>query len=344
MLFHRPPAFVEGARQLVGAELVEMQSSADRVSVPYLMNIGLDGEAPRPARPMPGGCHPAQGKAARHGLETARLRWQVRVVGDGRTEDAMTMQPGWVPGGVDTGKANIVRVYDKPWAPSAMLSAVTAIEPSQPAPARDPHRPARLLRAEHDALLPILHRTPDRAFDYPTACPGWSVRDVLAHCAAALSRVATGNLHAFTPALNEIDVAERRRWPLTDVLSEFTAGYLDAGKTITDAGGELDVIALGEWLHGGDIRDALGEPLAYASDGFDDACALLTDWTRRRATPLVKAHMPGSTLTLGVAKQNRAPATLHTTRPALMRLFAGRPAEISDYQLTGATAAELVVF
>jgi len=132
---------------------------------------------------------------------------------------------------------------------------------------------------------------------------------VLAHCAAALSRVTAGNLHAFTPALNEIDVAERRRWPLTDILSELRAGYLAAGKVITEAGGKLDVLALGEWLAGGDIRDALGEPLAYASDGFDDACALLADRTRRKATPLLKAYLPGSTLTLGLAQQNRAPAT-----------------------------------
>src|ERR1700733_3769574 len=169
-------------------------------------------------------------------------------------------------------------------------TAMTAIDPAAPAAARDPDRPARLLRAEHAALLPILHRTPDRAFDRPTACPGWSVRDVLAHCAAALSRVATGNLHAFTPALNEVDVAERRGWPLADVLSELTAGYQEAGAAIAEAGGKLDAIALGEWLHGGDIRDALGEPRAYASDGFDDACALLGDWTRRLAIPLVEAR------------------------------------------------------
>jgi uncharacterized protein (TIGR03083 family) len=225
-----------------------------------------------------------------------------------------------------------------------MLSTVTASDPAEPAPARDPRRPARLLQAERDALVPILRRTPDRAFDRPTACPGWSVRDVLAHCAAALSRVAAGNLHAFTPALNELDVAERRAWPLTDVLAELSAGYREAGEAITDAGGELDVIALGEWLHGGDIRDALGEPLAYASDGFDDACALLGDWTRQMAIPLVRAQVSGSTLTLGVAKQDRVPATLHTTRPTMMRLFAGRPAHPSDYQLTGATAAELIVF
>jgi uncharacterized protein (TIGR03083 family) len=221
---------------------------------------------------------------------------------------------------------------------------VTVTGPAEPAPPRDPRRPARLLRAEHDALLPILHRAPERAFDRPTACPGWSVRDVLAHCAAALSHVTAGTLHAFTPALNEVDVAERRAWPLADILSELTSGYLEAGKVITEAGGKLDALALGEWLHGGDVRDALGGPGAYASDGFDDACALLADRTRRKATPLVMASVAGSTLTLGVAQQNRAPATLHASRPALMRLFAGRPADTSDYQLTGATTAELVVF
>jgi uncharacterized protein (TIGR03083 family) len=225
-----------------------------------------------------------------------------------------------------------------------MLSTVTAIEPAEPAPARDPRRPARLLRAERAALLPILHRTPERAFDRPTACPGWSVRDVLAHCAAALSRVATGNLHAFTPAHNEVDVAERRGWPLADVLSELSAGYQEAGEAIAEAGGELDAIALGEWLHGGDVRAALGEPLAYASDGFDDACALLSDWTRRMAIPLVKADISGRPLTFGVARQDRAPATLRAAGATMMRLFAGRPADACDYQLTGATAAELVVF
>ena len=218
---------------------------------------------------------------------------------------------------------------------------MTVTEPA--GPTRDPDRPARLLRAEHDALLPILHRTPAPDFDRPTACPGWSVRDVLAHC-AALSRATSGNLHAFTPALNEIDVAERRPWPLADILSELAAGYLQAGKAVTEAGGKLDALALGEWLHGGDVRDALGEPLAYASDGYGDACALLADRTRRKATPLLTAHLPGSALTLGAPRHDRPPATLHATRPALMRLFAGRPADSSDYQLTGATTAELVVF
>jgi uncharacterized protein (TIGR03083 family) len=221
---------------------------------------------------------------------------------------------------------------------------VTETRPDDPTARHDPQRPERLLRTEHDALLPILRRTPEEAFGKPTACPGWSVRDVLAHCAAALTRAATGQLHAFTPELNEIDVAERRDWPLPRLLSELERGYLDAGPVIAKAGGRLDPLVLGEWTHGGDVRDALGEPLAYESDGFDDACVLLAGWTGRLKVPLVEVSLPGAALRLGAAQPGRPPATLVTGRATLMRLFAGRPAEAADYQLTGAVPEELVVF
>jgi uncharacterized protein (TIGR03083 family) len=209
---------------------------------------------------------------------------------------------------------------------------------------RDPERPARLLRAEHDALLPILRRTPEPDFDRPTACPGWSVRDVLAHCSSALTRVTADRLHAFTPELNEIDVAERRQWPLSAVLSELAAGYMQAGPVIGQAGGRLDGIALGEWVHGGDVRAALGEPSAYASDGFDDACALLVERTRRRGVPLVEVSLPHGALLLGDSEPGRPQATLVTEGAALIRMISGRPVQSSEYQLSGAAEAELVVF
>jgi len=221
---------------------------------------------------------------------------------------------------------------------------VTETRPDNATSARDPQRPARLLRAEHDALLPILRQTPEEAFGNPTACPGWSVRDVLAHCGGALTRVATGTLHAFTPELNEIDVTQRRDWPLPRLLSELERGYLEAGPVIAEAGGRLDPIALGEWIHGGDVRGALGEPLAYESDGFEDACALLAGWTRRQKVPLVEVALPGAALRLGVPVPGRPPATMVTGRATLMRLIAGRPTEPAEYQLTGAVPEDLVVF
>ena len=209
--------------------------------------------------------------------------------------------------------------------------------------ARDPRRPERLLRAEHDSLLPILRRTAEPAFDRPTACTAWSVRDVLAHCSAALTRVVTGRLHAFTPELNEIDVAERRGWPLPRLLAELATGYLTAGPVIAEAGGRLDPIGLGEWVHGGDVRAALGEPLAYESDGFDDACLLLAELTRGNL-PSVEVILPGRTLWLGAAVPGRPPATLRTNAATMMRIFSGRPAEPGDYELAGATAEELKAF
>jgi uncharacterized protein (TIGR03083 family) len=221
---------------------------------------------------------------------------------------------------------------------------VTETRPDDARTARDPQRPERLLRTEHDVLLPILRRTPEEAFGNPTACPGWPVRDVLAHCAAALTRVATGRLHAFTPELNEIDVAQRRDWPLPRLLSELERGYLEAGPVIAEAGGRLDAIALGEWIHDGDVRSALGEPLAYESDGFEDACALLAEWTRRQMVPLVEVALPGAALRLGAPVPGRPLATLVTDRATLMRLFAGRPTEPAEYELTGAAPEELVVF
>jgi uncharacterized protein (TIGR03083 family) len=225
-----------------------------------------------------------------------------------------------------------------------MMNGVTATKSDDTSQERDPQRPERLLRAEHGALLPILRRTPEPDLDRPTACPGWSVRDVLAHCAAALTRVATDQLHAFTPELNEIDVAQRRSWPRPELLAELERGYLAAGPVIASAGGKLDVIALGEWVHGGDVRAALGEPLPYESEGFDDACALLAARTSRRAVPLVEVSLPDRALQLGVRTPGRPPATLVTGRATLMRLCAGRPADPSDYELSGASPAELVVF
>ena len=70
----------------------------------------------------------------------------------------------------------------------------------------------------------------------------------------------------------------------------------------------MDVLALGEWIHGGDVRAALGELFAYESDGFDDACVLLSDWTRRRASPLVEVRLGDATLMIGAPSASQASA------------------------------------
>lgn len=204
---------------------------------------------------------------------------------------------------------------------------------------------ARLLRTERDELLPLLRATPAAAFDTPTTLPGWSVRDVLAHCGSALIRVATGDLHDFSPASNEQDVAPRREWPLEDVLAELADGYERACPVIEAAGGKLDLLALGEWVHGGDVREAIGAPEPYAGAGIEDALALLVPFAERREIPEIEVRLPGgNTLLLGVPAGGRERAGLRTDEATLIRLCAGRPANPERYELSGARPEELVIF
>ncbi|MFJ9843746.1 maleylpyruvate isomerase family mycothiol-dependent enzyme [Kitasatospora sp. NPDC101155] len=137
---------------------------------------------------------------------------------------------------------------------------------------RDPARPGRLLRTERETLLPLLRDTPLERFELPTACPDWTVRELLAHCGAALMRIVEGRLPGFTPEHNAADVAERADWPVRRILDELESGMAEAGPAIEAADGELDVIALGEWVHAGDVREALGvtavrllAPMAFAA-------------------------------------------------------------------------------
>ena len=202
---------------------------------------------------------------------------------------------------------------------------------------RPPDLGARLLRTEAEALLPILRRTPTTAFDRPTVCTGWSVRDVLAHCASALVRLAEGRLHQFTPEQNEADVAERRPWPLADVLTELERGYAQAAPVVAAAAGRADGIALGEWVHGGDVREALEEPRPYESDGIEDALVLLVERSQARAVPPTRVRLPDRELRLGMTGDTgRPPAELVTDPATLVRLCSGRRPDPARFTLRGA--------
>jgi uncharacterized protein (TIGR03083 family) len=211
-------------------------------------------------------------------------------------------------------------------------------------PTRSPELAARLLLAERDALLPVLRRSPADAFDRPTVCTGWSVRDVLAHCGSALTRVADGTLHDFSPEANEADVAGRRPWPLEAVVAELERGYAAAAPVIAAAGGRLDGIALGEWVHGGDVREPLGAPRPYESEGVEDALVLLVERSRRRAVPPTRVRLPDRELRLGVAEDAGTPAELVTDVPTLMRLCSGRHPDPARFRLAGADPSRYLLF
>ncbi|MFI8993343.1 maleylpyruvate isomerase family mycothiol-dependent enzyme [Streptomyces sp. NPDC053542] len=214
---------------------------------------------------------------------------------------------------------------------------------------RDPELPGRLLRTERDALMPLLRATPEDRFALRTACPGWTVRDVLAHCAAALVRIVEGRLEegVFLPEANAADVAERADWPLARILDELERGFTEAGPAIAKyEDGTLDAVALGEWVHAGDVREAFGVPGAYAGAATEVALPLLAMASRRRETPRLHAYLDGSAvpLELGNETEGRPAASFHGDTPSLIRVYSGRPLVGTRYELSGASEEELLIY
>jgi hypothetical protein len=99
-------------------------------------------------------------------------------------------------------------------------------------------------------------------------------------------------------------------------------------------------------VHAGDVRDALGEPGAYAGDSADTALVLLAIASRRKRTPLLHAVLPGRDvpLVLGTGIEGRSPARLSTDVATLIRLYANRPLAGTHYELIGAAEQELHIY
>ncbi|MER6916374.1 maleylpyruvate isomerase family mycothiol-dependent enzyme [Streptomyces sp. NPDC000594] len=212
-------------------------------------------------------------------------------------------------------------------------------------PVRDPELPGLLLRTERDSLIPLLRSRPDDDFAVRTCCPGWTVRHAVAHCAAALTRVLETRFEpgVFSPEGNERDIAERADRPVSALVDELEHGMTEAGAVIAAAAhGKLDVIGFGEWVHAGDIREAWGEPGAFAGAAQPHALALAAACTRaRRSRPLV-ALLDGHPAPLVLGADSPEPAEYRGSAPTLVRLLTGRPLTGTRYELTGATEAELI--
>ncbi|WP_338780384.1 maleylpyruvate isomerase family mycothiol-dependent enzyme [Streptomyces sp. DG1A-41] len=215
---------------------------------------------------------------------------------------------------------------------------------------RDPEQPGRLLTIERDALIPLLRGRAEEDFALPVrACPGWSVRSVLAHCSAALRRVVENRFEegVFSPESNDRDIAERDGWSNARVVDELERGMTEAGPVIAGAGGKLDGLALGEWVHAGDVREAFGEPGAYGGAGLPDALALLARITRERGHVPVHADLDDldEPLRLGEGGGERPPGRFIGDGPTLVRLYTGRPVDGAPaFELVGVEAKELNIF
>jgi hypothetical protein len=127
-------------------------------------------------------------------------------------------------------------------------------------------------------------------------------------------------------------------------VAELARGYGAAAPALAAARGKLDGVVLGEWVHGGDVRDALGELAAYESAGVQDALVLLVERSRRRAVPATRVRLPDRELRLGPAEDAARVADLVTDVATLVRLCAGRNPDPARFRLDGADPAQYHLF
>ncbi len=108
--------------------------------------------------------------------------------------------------------------------------------------------------------------------------------------------------------------------------------------------GMLDKIALGEWVHAGDVREAFGQPEAYEGPALTPALALVAGLTRAHKTQPLLARLDGHDAPLVLGADSPDPATYTGSAATLVRLLAARPLTGTRYELTGATEKELAFF
>ncbi|WP_151774335.1 maleylpyruvate isomerase family mycothiol-dependent enzyme [Streptomyces abyssomicinicus] len=216
-------------------------------------------------------------------------------------------------------------------------------------PVRDPELPGRLLGREREEFVPLLRSRPDADFLAPVpACPGWTVRDALAHCGAVLTRLVEGRWEkgVGSPGHNARDIAARADWPVARIVDELDRGMREAGPVIAglEDGGVRDGVALGEWVHAGDVREAWGLPGAYAGPGQADALRLLAWVTGSFRLVAVHADLDGYDEPLRLGDGAAVPARYIGDAATLLRLYSGRPVAGASYELAGVTGAELNLF
>lgn len=209
----------------------------------------------------------------------------------------------------------------------------------------DPERPGRLLRTERDELIPLLRAAPDDAYAVRTCCPGWTVRHVLAHCGSALMRVVESRFEkgVYSPESNDRDIAERADWSNSRVVDELERGMTEAGPFIAKSKGLLDGVALGEWVHAGDVREAWGMPGVYGGPGLPDALLLLAARSKVVGAVPLHADVDGrdEPLLLGAADGTAPPARYIGDASTLIRLYMGRPLTGTRYELAGVRERDL---
>ena len=137
---------------------------------------------------------------------------------------------------------------------------------------------AAQLGPQLNAFADLVRSLDDDQLAKPTRCEGWAVRDVAAHVAGSMTDITNGNLEGLgTPEVTARQVEERRSRSAGELADEIDAGakvgadllaaFDDAAWVGPSPGGFDFTLGFGvqslwydAYVHGDDIRAALGEP------------------------------------------------------------------------------------
>ncbi len=131
------------------------------------------------------------------------------------------------------------------------------------------------MKHEREALMSYLRELPEAAWEKPSLCPGWTVRDVVAHLVANAADVNALNLDGVgTEAYNQRQLDERKDKTIDELLTEweeqgpiFEANILAQTDEFWNAdyapfgtvGTALRRLVEDIYIHAQDIKVALGE-------------------------------------------------------------------------------------
>ena len=185
--------------------------------------------------------------------------------------------------------------------------------------------PADVYRAARQRIVALTRQLDDGQLAAPVAaCPGWTVRDLLAHLAGLPADIAAGRVEgAGTDPWTAAQVAARRDATLDEVLAEWEThasaleGFLPSMPRPLPA---IDVVC-----HEHDIRGALGMPGESDREAVDfvleNGLSAVAHRIGKAGLPALEMSIDGDSRTLG---EGEAAATVRLSRYEAFRALMGR--------------------
>ena len=176
-------------------------------------------------------------------------------------------------------------------------------------------------RCSHDRIRTLVDES--TANVEVQACPGWTVKDVIAHLAGFFTAYQTGGQDAFGPGWGEREVESRRDRSLEDCLAEWGELLENPGDLFES---NLGPVAVSDVLaHEQDIRTALGRPGARDDENIIPSVEMALSFLSKGATEndLPTLRVVTDDLDRHIGKGEPA-CTLRTSTFELFRTLHGR--------------------